>query len=337
MPYDAVRPRAIGRAKGGPRVRREVEERYVEAHDGTRLFVRTYAPAKRKGPALVLCDGLGCQGYAWTYLIDHFRRERPIVYWQYRGHGYSEVPRDLETLTVDTMVRDLFTVLDATKTETAVVCGHSMGVQVALEGYRHAEERVYGLVLVCGGYEHPLDTWHLGPRRGVPTLPNWVMRKIFPYLSGAFLHFPEHAHKVWRALIPTRPFYEIAVRLEVNGRRICPDDFWPYFQHLGEMDMRVFARLARALAAHSAADLLERIAVPTLIIGGGRDTFTPVWLSEDMWRRIPRSEYLHIPDGTHATPIEHPELINLRLEKFLRERIDGRRKKKVGARRSRSS
>lgn len=311
MPHDA------SRASAGLR------EHHVEARDGTRLYVRTYTPEEPKGAPIVFVDGLGCEGYAWTYLIDYFRKERPLVYWQYRGHGRSEVPADLSTLTVDTMVDDLERVLEETRTERPVLCGHSMGVQVALESYRRLRAGLSGLVLVCGGYERPVDTFHAAPlRSAAPTVVNRVMRRVFPYLSGAFIHFPEHAMRVWRRVIPTRLSYELAVRVEVNGRRIDRRDFWPYFQHLGEMDMRVFALLARALAEHSAGDLLADVSLPTLIIGGGRDTFTPVWLSEEMWRRIPESEYLFIPDGTHATPIEHPQLIGLRLEKFLRERVD---------------
>ena len=36
-----------------------------------------------------------------------------------------------------------------------------------------------------------------------------------------------------------------------------------------------------------------------------------------MHERIPGSELLTVPGGTHVAPIEQPELITLRLEKFL--------------------
>lgn len=299
------------------------QERFVEADDGTRLLVRIHSPQEQRSAPLVLLDGLGCEGYVWAHIADYFRAQRPVIYWQYRGHGRSEVPRDLATLTMAQVVADLGRVLDATHTDQAVLCGHSMGVQVALEAYRTMGERIAGLALLCGGYEHPMESWHASPDPDAPpTLANRAMRRVFPYLTGAFLHYPDVAMRVWRRAIPTRLTYELAVRTEVNGARFEPRDFWPYLKHLGEMDMRVFATFARALAAHSAADVLPMIEVPTLIVGAGRDTFTPVWLSEEMWRRIPESDYLHIPDGTHAAPIEHPELVQLRLEKFLRERID---------------
>ena len=316
----------------------QMTEQFVEATDGTKLFVRTYAPPKANGTPIVLLDGIGCEGYAWTYLSDYFRESRPIVYWQYRGHGRSEVPADFTTLTLKQVVADLERVLAATGTSSAILCGHSMGVQVALESYRNLRTSIEGLILMCGGYEHPIESFHgAASKEARPTLSNRMMKRIFPLLTGAFIHYPETATDVWRRLIPTNTMYEIAVRTEVNGRRIDRRDFWPYFEHLGTMDMQVFAHFARALAEHSAADVLPTIEVPTLVIGAGRDTFTPVWLSEDMWRRIPESDYLHIKDGTHATPIEHPQLINLRVEKFLRERIDLRKKPRTAKRRTRKS
>ena len=69
---------------------------------------------------------------------------------------------------------------------------------------------------------------------------------------------------------------------------------------------------------------LPHVDVPTLIVAGTDDTFTPYWLSEEMHARIPGSELLTVPGGTHVAPIEHPELITLRLEKFL-ARIPARR------------
>jgi pimeloyl-ACP methyl ester carboxylesterase len=301
-----------------------LEERYVDLRDGEQVFVRTYTPSEPSDePPLVLTDGLGCQGYAWVYLIDAFKRRRRIVYWQYRGHGFSAVPKDIGSLTVVKMVEDLQDVLDDTGTERAVFFGHSMGVQVVLEALRYWPERCAGLVLLCGSFEHPIRTWHgAADGKSKDPLGNRFMRRAFPYISGAFLRFPERSQRMWQRVVPTRLSYEFAIRTEVNGRRIDRRDFMPYLEHLGKMDMRVFAQLARALAEHSAGDILHDVKAPTLVIGGGRDTFTPIFLSEEMARRIPGAEMLRIPDGSHATPVEHPELINLRVDKFLRERVE---------------
>ena len=59
-----------------------------------------------------------------------------------------------------------------------------------------------------------------------------------------------------------------------------------------------------------------------LVVAGEKDTWTPFSLSTSMHEAIPGSELLVLPAGTHTGPLEHPELVALRLEKFLAERVD---------------
>ena len=79
---------------------------------------------------------------------------------------------------------DLNRVMDAAGIEQAVLFGHSMGVQVALEFHRRYAHRVKGLVLICGSYGTPLDTFHDG---------NWLKRAL-----------PLHPLHRWSAS-PSRP------------------------------------------------------------------------------------------------------------------------------------
>src|SRR5206468_1337847 len=84
-----------------------------------------------------------------------------VVTWDYRSHGKSgriaNVSR--EKVTVASSVHDLKAVMDAAGVKSAVLAGHSMGVQVILEMWRRHPERVRGLALVCGAFGRPLDTF----------------------------------------------------------------------------------------------------------------------------------------------------------------------------------
>ena len=53
---------------------------------------------------------------------------------------------------------------------------------------------------------------------------------------------------------------------------------------------------------------------------GERDLFTSQKVAERLAHRIPDSEMLTIRGGTHYVILEQPELVNLRIEKFFRER-----------------
>lgn len=300
-----------------------VEERVHVAADGVRLVVRTWAGPTDRTP-LVLCDGLGCDGYIWRYVVERFAGERPIFHMQYRGHGRSDVPRDLETVRVPVIVDDLGRALDETGVRGGVWLGHSMGVQVALEGFRRARPRVQGLGLLCGAYERPIDTWHHAFFAGEdPPLGNRVMRKVFHRLTGTFIERWPSIEPFWKKLVSSDFAYDATVNNELTPALIRGEDFRPYMAHLAAMDMRVFARLARDLSEHSAADVLPTVDVPTLVVGGGHDRFAPLWISEETHRRIPGSELLRLVQGSHAAPIEEPRLIERALVRLLR-RVDGR-------------
>jgi pimeloyl-ACP methyl ester carboxylesterase len=298
------------------------EERLHVTPDGVRLVVRTWrAPREDRAP-LVLLDGLGCDGYIWRYIVERFAGERTLFHMQYRGHGRSEVPCDLETIRIPVLVEDLARALDEAGVPAGVFIGHSMGVQMALEGFRRARHRVRGLALLCGSYERPIDTWHHAFFEGEePPLGNRVMRRVFDGLTRTLIDRWPTLEPHWRKLLASDFAYRTTVNNELTPELIKDEDFRPYMRHLATMDMRVFARLARDLSEHSAADVLPAIDVPALVVGGGRDRFAPLWISEEMHRRIRDSEILRLVLGSHCAPIEEPRLVERALVRLL-ERVD---------------
>jgi pimeloyl-ACP methyl ester carboxylesterase len=84
--------------------------------------------------------------------------------------------------------------------------------------------------------------------------------------------------------------------------------------------MDMFIRLLERMGEHDGWDLLPMLDVPVLIVAGSRDVFTPRSAAERMARRTRGSEVMIIPGATHYAPLEYPEMVNLRLEKFFRER-----------------
>ena len=94
-----------------------------------------------------------------------------------------------------------------------------------------------------------------------------------------------------------------------------------YIDHIVNVDPVFLSDLTRNMQEHTAEDSVKKINIPTLIVGGEEDTFTPVWLSKKMHHLIPNSELFIVKKGSHVALVEQPELINLRMEKFLKEHI----------------
>lgn len=83
------------------------------------------------------------------------------------------------------------------------------------------------------------------------------------------------------------------------------------------VDFPMFLRMVRAAGEHSAEDLLPHIKVPTLIVAGERDTFTPAFLAESMAKAIPGAELLLLKNGSHVAPLEQPEIADPRIAQFV--------------------
>jgi pimeloyl-ACP methyl ester carboxylesterase len=294
-------------------------EGYAVGLDGSPIFFRVFdgpaanagAPDDGSAQTLVLCDGIGCDGYVWKYLLPALWPRYRLVHWHYRGHGRTPEPRDRQRLGIPDLADDLAAVLTEVGAPQATLLGHSMGVQVCLETYRRHADRVTGLVLMCGSYGTPLRTF-----KGTSTLES-----ALPWVSFAVGRMPKLTAALLRMAVPTRFAYALATRLEVNGDLLHIDDFMPYLEHIGRLDPTLFLGMLAHAGRHSARDLLPLIDVPTLIVGGERDGFTPAALSREMVEVIPDAELLMVPDGSHTAPLERPELVTQVVTRFLAERV----------------
>ena len=64
---------------------------YLTVPDGASLYYQVQGEGE---PGMVLCDGLGCDGFAWKYLTPYLEQRYRVLRWHYRGHGRSGLPRE---------------------------------------------------------------------------------------------------------------------------------------------------------------------------------------------------------------------------------------------------
>ncbi len=278
-------------------------EGFALGPDGTAIYYRVAG----NGPAIVLCDGILCEGFVWRYLRPVLAASHRVVHWNYRAHGRSGLPRDPARIDIVDHVEDLVAVLDALGIPNAIIAGHSMGTQVCLELYRRHPERVRAMLLLCGSYGRITRTFQGSD----------VLYRLLPLLLEQRRRYPRLARALW-AMTPARLAWRLAkLTRQVDPERTRADDMIPYFEHLGEMEPEYFLRMVQAAGEHSAEDMLPTVRVPTLVIAAERDSFTPSRLAEQMARQIPNARYLMIDGGTHAAPIEQPAAVNAAVTQFL--------------------
>jgi len=110
---------------------------------GYRLFRGTAAPRR----LIVLLHGVASNMSRWSEFVEHtsLKETWDLLRPDLRGHGES-FPRD--RLSLEIWCRDLRDVLDAEGYDQALIIGHSLGAQVAVQFAARYPARVRGLALI---------------------------------------------------------------------------------------------------------------------------------------------------------------------------------------------
>ena len=293
----------------------EIRHIPVRAHDGTQLMA--YDCGGGPGPTLVLCNGLGGNIDAWRYFTAFFGPRHRIVSWDYRGL-YRSGPALGADYSVSTHADDGLAVVQAFGLKKVVLVGWSMGVQVSFEIIRRHADQVLGLVLVNGTYGRPLATAFAPLLKTSPIKP-WIPAIL--RAAEAVSHLAQPAQPYAQKLVQTKLALTFLKGLGLVSATLDESAFMELASQVAGLNMPRYMAILNSLGDHCAEAVLPSIERPVLIVTGDRDLFTPVEQSREMARRIVGAEMLVIPSGTHYTPLEFPELIHLRVQKFLRERL----------------
>jgi len=255
----------------------------------------------------VLCDGLVCDGYIYRYLWDDLAELMPVAHFHYRGHGRSGLPIDLNQIDVAAHASDLNAVREHLGDPEVVLVGHSLGTQVCLEAYRARAERVRALVLLCGSFGRITHTF-----KGSDMLST-----VLPNIQDFADRHPRLLRALW-ARVPVRVALKLGVLTgDIDPNKVRVEDVEPYFRHALHVDFNLFVRMLRAAGEHSAEDLLGEIGVPTLVVAGSKDTFTPPEVSVAMAESIPGARLVLVPGGSHILPLEERQTLREVLRDFL--------------------
>ncbi len=298
-------------------VKKEVITGYAESFDGTHIWFRKTYPKNEMGfPPLVLCNGIGTTIRYWRYVEDYISDITPVVVWDYRGHGRSMNPNSPD-VSMTALARDMKAVCDSAEVEEAVFGGFSMGVEVIFEFFRLYRDMVRGLIPALGPHEHPATYFLDFP----------LSEKILEIVAQLVFLNPELAQKIWSRTMTLSFAFKLGKTVGLISERLYflnpilahADDFTEYFENLRKMDITVFFKMALESQKYSADDILPEVDVPTLVIAGENDIFTPLHVVLKIAKKIKNSEVLILPKGSHGGLVEHAELVCLRIEKFFKD------------------
>jgi pimeloyl-ACP methyl ester carboxylesterase len=274
-----------------------IVQKRLRSFDGTEI---AYQVRGRAGmPAVVFANGLGGRFEAFRHLYRQLGEDRQYVCWDYRGLYQSARPHDLATLGVHSHCRDLEAILAAEGVKKAIFIGWSMGVQVNFEFFRMHPDAFEGLVVLNGTYGRPFNT----------AMGSKATRFAIPVAIAMMKRQAKQISRIARATSRWRGMMPLLQRLGMIGPTMDGEVFADLAGEFLTLDFYVYGEMLRHLGEHDAEEVLPRITVPTLIITGDRDLFTPVFTAKRMNRAIHGSHLVIVPGGTHYTAVEHPEVV----------------------------
>jgi pimeloyl-ACP methyl ester carboxylesterase len=271
----------------------------VDTHDAGSIYVIEAGPAD--GPVIVLSHGVTLSVRTWFYQLETlpalgFR----VLAFDHRGHGQSVLGESGHSLA--NLAEDVRSVVAGLDLHDAVLVGHSMG-GVAVQGFVTqfpdlARERVRGIVLLSTLAKAPFSKYAHRYEGGldqiVRRLPDstalWNARNLGLVLAR--VGFGRDA----------KPSHVELVRRMMHE---CSDDT---------------RRLApRALVGLDLTDAIQKIDLPTLVIGGTADVLTPPAEARRIASLIPNARLELVPGGGHMLMLERTELVDELIADFARE------------------
>jgi pimeloyl-ACP methyl ester carboxylesterase len=241
------------------------------------------------GTPIIFVHGHPFDHTMWKYQVPRFSTEHRLIMPDLRGYGRTDVTPGRVML--DEMALDILHLLEALRISTAVFCGLSMGGQIVLDFYRLFPEKVTALVIVDSDARGETSESRVQRLQKADKIIETGMRQhtddtIHQYIAPASLTNTSVYTHLYEMMSTTHPEGAAAAHRGRAERR----------DHLS---------------------ILPSVQVPSLIIVGEEDYFTPEPIARIMSDNIPCAELAVIPGAGHLPNMETPESFNNILHAFL--------------------
>jgi pimeloyl-ACP methyl ester carboxylesterase len=254
-----------------------------------------------EGPDVLLIGGLGDTVESWHFQLDGLVERYRLTAFDNRGAGRTAMPDG--PVSVEAMADDAAALLRALGVRSAHVAGFSGGSIISQELALRHPELVRSLVLQ--------STW--------------------PVMDAYLRAWARFVHRLLETAPSERAFLEdfflclYTPRAHNDGTvDVFIEEVLAFPHKQSSDDVHAFLD---AFVEHDASDRLREIAVPTLVLAGGRDITSRPELCRAVAELIPGARFEVLEDEAHQPFQEVPEEWNSRVDAFWSEieaRVEGR-------------
>jgi pimeloyl-ACP methyl ester carboxylesterase len=241
-------------------------------------------------PTILFIHGTPFDRSMWQPQVDHFTaRGWRVLAPDLRGYGAAPVTPG--TVTLPEFAADLVALLDDDGTDRAVVCGLSMGGQIAMELVHTYPHRVAGLVLAdtspaAETAQGSADRHRVADEVTVHGMAAYAERLLPGMLAPATIERRPHLARYVLEMMSAAPALGVAAALR------------------GRAERRDYG-----------ATLLT-LDLPTLVVVGREDTFTPVGEAEATARMLRNGRLVVLDGAGHLPNLEATEAFNAAVERL---------------------
>lgn len=229
-----------------------------------------------KGFPLILVHGLNGDLTGWALIMPELSKHYRTVTMDVRGHGGTDKPD--QPYSIQGFSEDLFEFVRKLAIAKAHIFGLSMGGAIAQQLALEHPEMVRSLTLVS------------------------TFSHVDEHARGAFLRLKS---SLSQGGYPA--FFDEVVKLAFTPEYIAanPGPITELKQKRIQINSPLaIGRATDACLAFNLKDQISKIAVPTLVVSGREDIFTPIHLAEQIHRSIRGSEWRILEGVGHSLHIE---------------------------------
>lgn len=282
---------------------------FIKTDDSENIFYSTnFKPGTVKENIIIFNYGLVCSNFHWGKQIEFFESlGYHILTYDYRGHYQSSGIENIHNITFSRIAKDLKQITDKLELDSYTLIGHSMGVNVCLEFAKLFPEKILKMILISGTlipvHNIMMDSHITGP--------------IKPYLTKILDYFPREFQAFWKYGGWSPVIKKMVQMGGFNPEQTGLDFVETYLSKLGHLGPELFFQLLNQMHEHDILAFIDRINIPTLVVGGNRDKVIPNFSQRLLHENLKGSELYIIHKGSHVPQVDFPNLINERMSYFI--------------------
>lgn len=252
------------------------------------------------GEPLVLVHGFGTKLQGWHFQIEFFKKLMKVIALDNRGVGCSSRPN--YPYSMDLFIEDLHNLLVYLEINQKInLCGISMGGMIA-QHYALKYPNELKTLILCATSEKLGKGAHK-VIDGLREIDNLSLEEkmfiMFPYIIS---------RKFEKKLREDKQLLD-SIKEDIVFITPCKNP----------TTIKDYENQMVAVENHDTGDLIDKIRIPTLILGGSKDRLIPIHHQQSLHEKIANSKLEIIKGCGHAFTIENPNQVNKVIWDFIKQ------------------